>query len=94
MSYTIRYGTSKYDYYKFSGKKMRLLLSACLLFAVILVCTVFSEYVRELRRHLFPAFEPAVRQAFENMALNVNNGEPLHDAVVAFCREVLFEASG
>ena len=94
MSYTIRYGTSKYDSYKSTGTKMRLILSLGLLFAVVISCTVFSEQVREFRRYLFPAFEPAVRQAFENMTQSVDNGEPLRDAVVAFCREVLFDASG
>lgn len=94
MSYIIRYGTSKYDSPKLSGKRKRLILSICVLLAVILVCTLFSEQVSEFRRHLFPALEPSARQAFKEMTQNVRAGESLHDAAVAFCREVLFETAG
>lgn len=94
MSYIVRYGTSKYDSSTVSGKKKRLILSICMFLAAILVCTLFSEQVRELRRHLFPALEPSVQQAFKEMTQSVREGESLHDAAVAFCREVLFETAG
>lgn len=93
MSYSVRYGTSKYDSSRFR-KNRKLILSVCFLFVVVLACLIYPGHVKTLRSHLFPASDPSVQQAFQTMNQNVSEGESLHDAAVAFCREVLFASNG
>lgn len=94
MSYSIQYGTSRYDSKIVDKKKRWLVMSICLLCVAVLICAVFSEQISDLRRHILPFFEPQVQAAFEQMAVQIGDGVEFQDAATAFCREILFEAAG
>ena len=89
MSYTVQYGTSRYDKVisKKKGKRKWIYLSV--IAVVLLLSILFPAKFSVMRKHFLPFFEPEVINAFQEMTLDISEGAGVYDATAAFCREII-----
>ena len=88
MSYCIAYNPEMKD--KYPEAKTRKVLPAkklFVLFAVVIVTYVFMQY--RLYRFLIPGNPDITVSAFSSMVESVGDGEPVREALVVFCKEII-----
>ena len=69
------------------------MLAAAVLTVVVALQILFPSQMAQFRKHVFPFFEPNVRQAFGEMTASIEQGDGLEAAAVVFCREIIGEPS-
>lgn len=90
MGYRIVYGEDPFPKPPQHRSRLRLLTAAFALAFVVLVRLFWPEGTAILQRTLLPGEEAAFVQLTED----IRAGEPVGDAVTAFCRSVVEEAVG
>lgn len=92
MAYQIKYktvGSKKYAKYKPSiqkpGKRFWILLTA----TVLLLVALAGE---PIKRFLLPGDPEITEKALSNMVEDLRAGEPIKDAITAFCQDILRNA--
>ena len=75
------------------SNRLRILTAACFLAFCILVRLFWPEGLVMLRDVMLPVEETVTELAFENMLSDLRAGEPMGDALTAFCREVILNGS-
>ena len=89
MSYQIKYDPSRRR--KFYTEKRKKIPGWLLIFAWVAVAvTIFNK---ELKDVLIPGDPHVTKAALSNLTDDLREGEPLKDAVAAFCKEILDGAS-
>jgi hypothetical protein len=89
MAYSIGYGQQRNDRCKKrSGKRFKMLALVFFLVFLLSVQLFSQEGAEFLRRMILPVGEESM-EAFSAMIQAVEDGEPIADAVTAFCREVI-----
>lgn len=89
MGYRIVYGEDPFYKKPESHFRLRLMTAAFALVFVLLVRCCWPQGTRLLRKALLPGTQEA---AFSRMAQEIRAGEPVGEAVTAFCRSVVQDA--
>jgi len=92
MSYSLRYGESRYDKRPTSKRKKQYMVAFAVLLSVIVLYLLFPAQLTQVRRYLLPFLEPTVQEAFISMAESIDGGSSLGEAAGVFCREIISEA--
>lgn len=94
MAYRIDYGAeSRREFLgSQSGLSFRVLTAALLVAFSLVVTKTWPEGRERLQQALLPGEPSRTEQAFTAMAERISQGEPVGEAVTAFCREVLENA--
>lgn len=87
MGYTIRYGPHRLK----KRKRPALTLAVLALLAALAIHVVWPESIAKTWELLFPTISQS-QDAFQEMVAQIRGGEPLGDAVTAFCQEVIDRA--
>lgn len=90
MSYSTRYGISRYDVKRkpsFKGYISLLVILAALISFQFLAPTVFED----ISSAFFPLLNKNVIRLIFDTVNCIHKGAPSVDAVAAFCREILYE---
>jgi len=88
MGYKIVYGEDK-TRPSGGGSRIRALTAAFLFLFCLLTGALWPEGAKLLRDALLPGSPSATETAFQNLVYELRMGEPLDDAVTAFCRRVI-----
>ena len=89
MGYKIEYSSGRYGKQgSWICKPITLIL---LLLAILNGIYYCSGNLANLREKLMPWTQPHVQAAVLNMREEIAEGQPLHEAVAAFCREIADE---
>lgn len=91
MSYRIEYGPPIPPQYikKSNPMRLQLMTAAFLLLFTLLVRQFFPSGIRELRQLLLPKAHTVTQMALDAFMVDLRNGEPLGDAVTAFCTYII-----
>lgn len=89
MGYRIVYGADPFEEKK-KKSHLRSLTAGFALAFVILVRLFYPQGAQILREHLLPGNENAIMRLTED----IQAGEPIGEAVTAFCRTIMEEAFG
>ena len=92
MGYRVIYGEDPFEKPKVKGGRLGLMTAGCFLAFVVGVRCFWPAGAERLGRMFLPG-EGTVA-ALEQMAEDLQAGEPLGDAVTAFCRQVVEDALG
>ncbi len=92
MSYSIRYGPDRPR----SAPKKRSYFGLVGVVLVIMVCAVaigwsIPQQAEQFKQALLPWTRSEVRAAFADLQENVREGQPLQDALTAFCLEIIHD---
>ena len=93
MVYRVVYGEDPFEKPKQSTGRLRLMTAGCALAFVVGVRCMWPQGTEILRQVMLPT-ENASTAAFRQMTADMQAGEPLGDAVEAFCRAVVEDAVG
>jgi len=74
--------------------RFQVLTAAFMLLFVITVRHVWPEGTQTLREFLIPGEPTVTEAAFHEMMADIQDGEPLPDALTAFCRQIVDESIG
>ena len=85
MSYCIRYETKKHPWQKRHNHRKIIIAIGC--FCMILLLIGYLGIGK--MGNLLPGDPHVTAQALENMTDSLASGEPLKDAIVTFCQEIL-----
>ena len=91
MGYRIVYGEDPFREKPRGRGRLRVLTAGFALAFVVLVRVFWPQGTSLLRQVLLPGPDAA---AFQQMAADIRAGEPVDDAVTAFCRSVVENAIG
>ena len=91
MSYTVQYGSYKYDRKVTMGKKYTVWLAVGIMLAICVAMFAFPKQTAGVRDIVFPFLKEDVRSAFGQMVTQIGEGTSISDAAAAFCREILVE---
>lgn len=93
MSYKISYGeTAKM---KMRKPNIRFVVPVAAVLAAALGVTArlcWPDETKQLIEALFPLTSDSSQQALKSFSENIRAGEPIGDAVTAFCREIIYES--
>ena len=94
MSYSIHYGPDKPD----TGSKRKGYAGLIGAILIVLICAfaigwAIPEQTKEFVQALFPWTRTEVSIALAQLRENIKTGQPLADAVSAFCQGILNEAN-
>ena len=91
LGYRIEYdgGVGKYEVRKYSPYKRPALLTAAVCLFLLLTFFLWPEGADYIREALIPGENAVTAAAFENLTQRLRQGEPLQDAVTAFCSDVI-----
>ena len=91
MSYRIEYGPPIPPQYlkKSSSKRLQLMTAAFLLLFTLFIRQFFPSGIQELRQLLLPETHTVTQMALDAFMVDLRNGEPLGDAVTAFCTYII-----
>ena len=88
MSYYIEYNPEMKEKYPKTRRVIELPIKKLLfIFAVLITSYAFMQC--RLYRYFIPGNPDVTMSAFSNMVENVGDGEPVKDAVFAFCKEII-----
>lgn len=93
MGYRIVYGTDPFAHDTREKSHLRVLTAGFALAFVILVRCFWPQGTALLRQVLLPGDDVATA-AFQQMTADIQAGEPVGDAVTAFCRGIVEDALG
>lgn len=93
MGYRIVYGEDPFIEIPERKSRLRLWTAGFALAFVLLVRCFWPQGTALLRQVLLPRGDAATA-AFQQMTADIRAGEPIGDAVTAFCRDVVEEAIG
>lgn len=93
MSYSIHYGPEKPSYLP-KKKSYFGIIGAGIIVLIIAISIGWSipEYSEQFVHALFPWTRSDVQYALGELSQNVREGQPMSDAVTAFCREIIQNA--
>ena len=90
MSYRVEYGVSGESVFintdKLRRKKQSGRIICAMLVVAILVYGIVNGWIWDF---LFPGHNEITKAAAENMIAEIQEGEPVADAVTAFCKEIV-----
>ena len=94
MAYTVSYtqtGEMERKTAAFPKFNHKILLSLCLVLLLIFgaVKLLSNDFVQNF---LIPGDPRITKAAFSEMTQNIREGQPVEDAVVAFCKQIIAEA--
>ena len=91
MSYRIVYGPMPpvREARRSGPLRFQVLTALFLLLFVLLVRQAWPEGTQTLRRFLIPGEPTVTEEAFSGMIGEIRAGEPVGDAVTAFCRQIM-----
>ena len=89
MGYKIVYGEDIKISPSSRGNRIRVLTAPFLMAFCLLTGALWPEGRELLRDVLLPGVPTATESAFHNLVNDLRVGEPLDDAVTAFCRRVI-----
>lgn len=90
MAYRIDYGPAPVRGRGRSGRLLRVqaMTAAFLLLFILCVRQYWPEGIAKLRETLLPG-QGAGQAAFQEFVSELRDGEPVYDALTAFCRQIL-----
>ena len=88
MGYRVVYGEDPFVKPKIRKGRLALMTAACLLAFSVGVRCIWPQGAESLKQMLMPK-ETVTTAAFVQMTADIWAGEPLGDAVTAFCRSVV-----
>lgn len=91
MSYRIEYGPAIPPQYVKKPKFLRLqiMTAVCLLLFSLLVRQLFPAGAQQLRHMFLPGTPTVTQTALDALMCDLRNGEPLGDALTAFCMYIV-----
>lgn len=89
MGYRVVYGAMPPVKRRKSKLRLQALTAAFLLAFALTVRQAWPEGQEMLRRFLLPGEPTVTEEAFRNMISDLQGGEPLADAVTAFCAQIV-----
>lgn len=94
MSYTIQYGPSgkAEAEWNSSRTKRKRRTAAAILLAVVAIGVLLLGGADRVRDFLIPGDPEVTKAAFAQFTENIRQGEPVGDAITAFCREIIDNA--
>lgn len=95
MGYYVEYFESAQPKGTSGGSLLRIsmMTAACFLAFCFLVHNVLPHGQEVIQQILFPGSDASTRQAAEIFVSELQNGEPVADALESFCRKVLNDAA-
>lgn len=92
MGYRVIYGEDPFEKPKKQRGRLGLMTAGCFLAFVVGVRCFWPQGAAALGRIMLPGAETV--EAFAQMTADLQAGEPLGDAVTAFCRTIVEDAVG
>ena len=89
MSYCVEYNPELKEHYPFTQKPGKKPSVRILVLGVVLAVSAYGIFSSGILRFLIPGDPEITSTAFSGLMKEIGEGEPIADAVMTFCRDVI-----